>query len=135
MVASVKRQLITGGQMLKFARFIATCALFLSPSFWPTAIAEPVQIQTEQRIIRRIEYRGLTSVSETDLLQYLTERDALVSVQTRVDATQIRKTEVAIQELIAKSHKSATVRSSLVTLPETNGVLLVFLVDEGPAAP
>jgi outer membrane protein insertion porin family len=88
---------------------------------------------TERPIIRRIEYRGLKSVTESNVLDRFKERRISLSVESPFDATEIKAAQVAIEDLLAEhGHKSAVVKATDETIPGTNAVSLVFTVDEGP---
>ena len=88
---------------------------------------------TERLIIRRIEYRGLKSVTESNILDRFKERRISLSVESDFDATEIKAAQVAIEDLLAEhGHKSAVVNATDETIPGTNAVSLVFTVDEGP---
>jgi outer membrane protein insertion porin family len=87
----------------------------------------------ESPIIRRIEYRGLKSVTESNVLDRFKERRLSLSVESYFDATEVKAAQVAIEDLPAEhGHKSAVVKATGETIPGTNAVSLVFTVDEGP---
>ncbi len=88
---------------------------------------------TERPIIRRIEYKGLKSVTESDVLDAFKDAKVGLSVEAQFDPTKIKKAQVVIQELLAAhGHQFATVKPTYEKIAATNAVKLVFVVDEGP---
>ncbi len=88
---------------------------------------------TERPIIRRIEYKGNKSVSESDILDRFKDRKVGLSIESQFDPTRIKKAEVALKELLAEHGRQfATVKPTYERLPGTNAVKLTFTVDEGP---
>ncbi|MGH9681341.1 MAG: BamA/OMP85 family outer membrane protein, partial [Candidatus Acidiferrales bacterium] len=88
---------------------------------------------TERPIIRRIEYKGNKSITESDILDRFKERKVGLSVESQFDPTRIKKAEVAIKELLAEHGRQfATVKPTYERLPGTNAVKLTFNIDEGP---
>ena len=64
---------------------------------------------TERPIIRRIEYKGLKSITESDVLDAFKDRKVGLSVESQFDPTKIKKAQVVIQELLAAhGHQFAT---------------------------
>ena len=87
----------------------------------------------ERPIIRRIEYRGIKSITESDILDRFKDRKVGLSVEGQFDPTKIKKAEVAIKELESEhGHQFAVVKPTYEKIPSTNAVKLVFTVDEGP---
>lgn len=87
----------------------------------------------ERPIIRRIEYHGIKSITESDILDRFKDRKVGLSVEGQFDPTKIKKAEVAIKELESEhGHQFATVKPTYEKIPSTNAVKLVFTVDEGP---
>ncbi len=88
---------------------------------------------TERPIIRRIEYKGNKSVSESDILDRFKDRKVGLSIESQFDPTRIKKAEVVIKELLAEHGRQyATVKPTFERLPGVNAVNLVFNIDEGP---
>jgi outer membrane protein insertion porin family len=88
---------------------------------------------TERPIIRRIEYKGNKSVSESDILDRFKDRKVGLSIESQFDPTRIKKAEVVLKELLAEHGRQfATVKPTFERLPGTNAVKLTFTVDEGP---
>ena len=88
---------------------------------------------TERPIIRRIEYKGLKSITESDVLDAFKDRKVGLSVESQFDPTKIKKAQVVIQELLAAhGHQFATVKPTYERIAASNAVKLTFNVDEGP---
>ena len=88
---------------------------------------------TERPIIRRIEYKGNKSVSESDILDRFKDRKVGLSIESQFDPTKIKKAEVVLKELLAEHGRQfATVKPTFERLPGTNAVKLTFNIDEGP---
>jgi outer membrane protein insertion porin family len=87
---------------------------------------------TERPIIRRIEYKGNKSVSESDILDRFKDRKVGLTVETQFDPTRIKKAEVVLKELLAEHGRQfATVKPTYERIPGTNAVRLTFNIDEG----
>jgi len=87
----------------------------------------------ERPIIRRIEYRGNKSITESDILDRFKDRKVGLSVEGQFDPTKIKKAEVAIKELESEhGHQFAVVKPTYEKIPSTNAVKLIFTIDEGP---
>ena len=52
---------------------------------------------TERPIIRRIEYKGNKSISESDILDRFKERKVGLSIEGQFDPTRIKKAEVVLK--------------------------------------
>ena len=88
---------------------------------------------TERPIIRRIEYKGNKSISESDILDRFKDRKVGLSVESQFDPTKIKRAEVVLKELLAEhGHQFATVKPAYEKIAATNAVKLVFNIDEGP---
>jgi outer membrane protein insertion porin family len=88
---------------------------------------------TERPIIRRIEYKGLKTVTESDVLDAFKDRKVGLSVESQFDPTKIKKAQVVIQELLAAhGHQFAVVKPTFTRIAASNAVTLTFTVDEGP---
>jgi outer membrane protein insertion porin family len=88
---------------------------------------------TERPIVRRIEYKGNKSVSESDILDRFKDRKVGLSIESQFDPTRIKKAEVVLKELLAEHGRQyAIVKPTFERLPGTNAVKLTFNIDEGP---
>ncbi len=87
----------------------------------------------ERPIIRRIEYKGNKSITESDILDAFKDKKVGLSVESRFDPTVIKRAEVVIKELLAEHGRQfATVKPTYERIAATNAVKLVFNIDEGP---
>ena len=88
---------------------------------------------SERPIIRRIEYKGNKSITESDILDAFKDKKVGLSVESQFDPTKIKHAEVVIKELLAEhGHQFATVKPTYERIAATNAVKLVFNIDEGP---
>ena len=88
---------------------------------------------TERPVIRRIEYKGNKSVSESDILDRFKDAKVGLSIESQFDPTRIKKAEVVLKELLAEHGRQfATVKPTYERVAGTNAVTLVFNIDEGP---
>jgi outer membrane protein insertion porin family len=88
---------------------------------------------TERPVIRRIEYKGNKSVSESDILDRFKDRKVGLTVESRFDPTVIKRAQVVIQQLLAEHGRQfAVVRPTYEKIAATNAVKLIFNIDEGP---
>jgi outer membrane protein insertion porin family len=87
----------------------------------------------ERPIIRRIEYKGIRSITEGDLLQAFKQENVRLSVETYFDQAQVSRAATVIRDLLAAhGHPSASVKISYERIPRTTAVAILFTVDEGP---
>ncbi len=87
----------------------------------------------ERPIIRRIEYKGNKSVSESDILDRFKERKVGLTVESQFDPTRIKRAQVVLKELLAEHGRQfAVVKPTYERIAATNAVKLVFNIEEGP---
>jgi len=87
----------------------------------------------ERPLIRRIQYQGLHSISESDVLDRFKERKVGLTVESQLDPTRIKRAQVALQELLAEHGRQfAAVTPQYERISSSNAVLLIFRVEEGP---
>ena len=87
---------------------------------------------TERPIIRRIEYKGNKSVSESDILDRFKDRKVGLSIESQFDPTRIKRAEVVLKELLAEHGRQfAIVKPTYERIPGTNAVKLTFNIAEG----
>jgi outer membrane protein assembly factor BamA len=92
-----------------------------------------VFIVQERPIIGRIEYKGIKSISESDIHNALTDARAGLSVGSRFDQAKLKHAVVVISHLLAAhGYQFATVKPTYEQNPSSNTVTLVFNIDEGP---
>src|SRR5260370_2001992 len=86
----------------------------------------------EKPTIRTIEYKGLSSVSQSDVLDRFKQAKVGLSVENQYDPTKVKKAEVTIKELLAEhGHQFATIRTEVHPIPPS-AVGVTFVVKEGP---
>jgi outer membrane protein insertion porin family len=88
---------------------------------------------TERPIIRRIEYKGNKSITESDILDAFKDKKVGLSVESQFDPTKIKRAEVVLKSLLAAhGHQFATVKPTYERIAASNAVKLVFNINEGP---
>src|SRR5215831_14814871 len=88
---------------------------------------------TERPVIRRIEYVGNKSITESDILDAYKEKKVGLSVDSQFDPTVVKRAQVILQALLAAhGHQFAIVKPTFERIPAANAVKLVFHIDEGP---
>jgi outer membrane protein insertion porin family len=115
-------------------------------SLWNTGYFEDLRIEREESpkgyiihiyvkerpTIRRIEYKGLNSVSQSDVLDRFKERKVGLSVESQYDPTRIKRAEVVLKELLSEHGRQfAKVTPEIHPIPP-NAVAVLFNVVEGP---
>jgi len=86
----------------------------------------------EKKLVRSIDYKGLSTVQESDVLDVFKKEKVGLSIQSQYDPVVIKRAEVVLQELLAAHGKMfATVRHRTRNIPP-NSVALTFIVVEGP---
>jgi outer membrane protein insertion porin family len=86
----------------------------------------------ERPTIRRIEYKGNKSVSESDILDRFKEAKLALTQDSQFDATKIKKAEVLLKELLGEHGRQfATVTATYQNIAATNAVILTFNIVEG----
>ena len=86
----------------------------------------------EKKLVRSIDYKGLSSVQTSDVLDEFKKQKVGLSIQSQYDPVVIKHAEVVLQGLLAAHGKMfATVRHRTRTIPP-NSVALLFIVVEGP---
>ena len=115
-------------------------------SVWNTGYFEDIKILREQtpkgwRIIfqvkekptiREINYLGLSSVSNSDVLDRFKQDKVGLVVESQYDPTRIKKAEVSIRNLLSEHGRQfATIRTEVRQIPPA-AVGLTFVIKEGP---
>ena len=115
-------------------------------SLWNTGYFDDVRIEREQSskgwiihvyvkekpTIREIKYVGLSSVSQSDVLDKFKEQKVGLTQESQYDPTKVKRAEVVIKQLLAAHGRQfATVRSEVRPIPPA-AVSLTFVVKEGP---
>ncbi len=115
-------------------------------SLWNTGYFEDIKIVREQTpkgwrvifqvkekpTIREINYVGLSSVSNSDVLDRFKQDKVGLVVESQYDPTRIKKAEVSIKNLLSEHGRQfATIRSEVRQIPPA-AVGITFVVKEGP---
>jgi outer membrane protein insertion porin family len=86
----------------------------------------------EKPNIREINYKGLSSVSVSDVLDRFKKEKVPLSVESQYDASKIKRAETVIKQLLAEhGHQFATIRTEVKTIPPAS-VQINFNIKEGP---
>ena len=86
----------------------------------------------EKPTIREINYTGLSSVSQSDVLDKFKEQKVGLTQESQYDPTKVKHAEVVIKQLLAAHGRQfATVQSEVRPIPPA-AVALTFVVKEGP---
>jgi outer membrane protein insertion porin family len=86
----------------------------------------------EKPTIREIKYTGLSSVSQSDVLDRFKERKVGLTQESQYDPTKVKRAEVVLKELLAEHGRQfADIRPEVRQIPPAS-VGLTFVVKEGP---
>jgi outer membrane protein insertion porin family len=86
----------------------------------------------EKKLVRSIDYKGLNTVQQSDVLDEFKKRKVGLSIQSQYDPVVVKRAQVVLQDLLAAHGRQfATVRSRTRSIPP-NSVALLFVVAEGP---
>ncbi len=87
----------------------------------------------ERPVIRRIEYKGAKSVTESEILERFKDRKVGLSVESQFDPTRIKRAEVVLKELLGeRGRQFASIKTTYERIAATNAIKLTFNVEEGP---
>ena len=115
-------------------------------SLWNTGYFENVQINREttpkgviltiivreRPTIREITYPGLSSVSQSDVLDRFKKEKVPLSVDSQYDPTKIKLAETVLKELLSEhGHQFATIHEVVKSIPPAS-VSVAFHIKEGP---
>ncbi len=116
-------------------------------SLWNTGYFEKISIEltrtaqcaqlvyyvTEKPTIREIYYsRGMTTISQSDVLDRFKKEKVGVSIESQFDMTKVQHAATVIKEMLSEhGHQFATVTPEIRTIPPAS-VALTFNVKEGP---
>ena len=115
-------------------------------SLWNTGYFEDLRIEREDSekgiilnvfvrekpSIREINYKGLNSVSVSDVLDRFKKEKVPLSVESQYDPTKIKQAETVIKQLLAEhGHQFATIKTDVKTIPPAS-VQVNFNIKEGP---
>ena len=86
----------------------------------------------EKKLIRSIDYKGMSSVSESDVMDRFRQEKVGLSIMSMYDPVVVKRAEVVIEEMLSENGRQfATVRSRTRDIPP-DSVALTFVVVEGP---
>jgi outer membrane protein insertion porin family len=86
----------------------------------------------EKKLIQSMSFKGLSTVSESDVLDRFKEAKVPLAIESAYDPVVIKRAEVVMEELLAEHGRQfATVRARTRNIPP-NSVALTFVVVEGP---
>lgn len=115
-------------------------------SLWNTGYFEDVRIEREDTpkglvltvyvrekpTIREINYKGLNSVTQSDVLEAFKKAKVGLSVESQYDPTRVKRAETVVKELLAAhGHEFATIRTEIKSIPPAS-VSVNFNIKEGP---
>src|SRR5580704_13669233 len=115
-------------------------------SLWNTGYFEDLRIEREDSekgiilnvfvrekpAIREINYKGLNSVSVSDVLDRFKKEKVPLSVESQYDATKVTQAETVIKQLLAEhGHQFATIKTDVKMIPPAS-VQVNFNIKEGP---
>lgn len=86
----------------------------------------------EKKLVRSIEYKGLSSVQQSDVLDEFKKKKVGLSIQSQFDPVVIKRAQVVLEDMLAMHGRQfARVRARTRNIPP-NSVALTFIVSEGP---
>ena len=86
----------------------------------------------EKPTIREINYIGLKSASQSDVLDKFKEQKVGLSKESQYDPTKVKKAEVVLKQLLASHGRQfATIRTEIRPIPPA-AVAVTFNINEGP---
>jgi len=116
-------------------------------SLWNTGMLDDIRLEVadapngnkiltfyvrEKKLVRSIDYKGLSTVQQSDVLDEFKKQKVGLSIQSQYDPVVVRHAEVVLQGLLSAHGKMfATVRHRTRNIPP-NSVALTFIVVEGP---
>ncbi|HTJ29728.1 MAG TPA: outer membrane protein assembly factor BamA, partial [Acidobacteriaceae bacterium] len=115
-------------------------------SLWNTGYFEDLRIEREDSekgiilnvfvrekpTIRQVDYKGLNSVSQSDVLDRFKKEKVSISQESQYDPTKVKRAETVLKELLAEhGHQFATIKDEVKTIPPAS-VQIIFNIKEGP---
>jgi len=86
----------------------------------------------EKKLVRAISYKGLSTITESDVLEEFRKRKVGLTIDSQFDPVVIKRAEVILHDMLAAHGRQfATVRARTRQIPP-NSVALTFIVTEGP---
>jgi outer membrane protein insertion porin family len=115
-------------------------------SLWNTGYFEELRIEREDSekgiilnifvrekpTIREINYKGLSSVSQSDVLDRFKKEKVGLTVESQYDPTRIKRAETVLKDILSEhGHQFATIKTEVKTIPPAS-VQVTFNIKEGP---
>jgi outer membrane protein insertion porin family len=115
-------------------------------SLWNTGYFENLRIEkedtpkgvildvyvTEKPTIREINYKGLNSVTQSDVLDRFKKEKVGISVESKYDPTRIAHAIAVLKEMLGEhGHQFATIKADIKKIPPAS-VQVNFIIKEGP---
>jgi outer membrane protein insertion porin family len=86
----------------------------------------------EKPSIREINYKGLNTVTQSDVLDRFKKEKVGLSVESQYDPTKIKHAETVLKDILSEhGHQFATVKTEVKTIPPAS-VQVNFNIKEGP---
>ena len=86
----------------------------------------------EKPVVRRLEYRGVKSITRADILNAFKYQQVGLSAGEWFDDTKLKRAKTVIEELLSvHGHPSATVKPTYERSVSSNEVTILFSIDEG----
>jgi outer membrane protein insertion porin family len=86
----------------------------------------------EKPNIREINYKGLSSVTVSDVLDRFKKEKVGLSVESQFNSAKIKRAETILKEMLAEhGHQFATIKEDIKTIPPAS-VQINFIIKEGP---
>jgi outer membrane protein insertion porin family len=115
-------------------------------SLWNTGYFENLRIEREDTekgailnvyvqekpTIREVNYKGLNSFSQSDVLDRFKKEKVAISVESQYDPTKVKRAEAVLRQMLAEhGHQFATIKTEVKTIPPAS-VQVNFNIKEGP---
>ncbi len=86
----------------------------------------------EKKLVRSIDYKGLSSVQQSDVLDEFKKKKVGLSIQSQFDPVVVKRAQVVLEDMLSlHGRQFAKVRARTRNIPP-NSVALTFIVSEGP---
>ncbi len=86
----------------------------------------------EKKLIRSIDYKGMSSLTESDVMDRFQQEKVPLSIMSQYDPVVVKRAIVVLEEMLAENGRQyATVRARTRDIPP-DSVALTFVVVEGP---
>jgi len=115
-------------------------------SLWNTSYFEDLRIEREDSEkgvilniyviekpnIREINYKGLNSVSQSDVLDRFKKEKVGLTVESQYDSARIKRAETVLRTILSEhGHQFATIKTEIKKIPPAS-VQVNFIIKEGP---